>query len=76
MSTESNFPFTDAQLSEMRKRPFPSSLWHKAFEIYNSDKSNTRKLSMSCRSCYQKVMQYLLERNEFILKKQIEDLTK
>ena len=52
--------FSDDELLEMEDRPFPSSLWQKAFNFYNSDKNNAR-LSMGCRPCYNKVMVYLLK---------------
>jgi hypothetical protein len=55
-----SLPFTDEQLLEMEKNPFPSKLWNEAFNFYNADKNNTR-LSMSCQPCFKKVMMYLLK---------------
>jgi hypothetical protein len=55
-----SLPFTDDELLEMEGRPFPSSLWRKAFNFYNTDKNNSR-LSMGCRPCFNKVMVYLLK---------------
>lgn len=53
-------PFTDDELLAMQLKPLPSELWKKAFDFYNSDYNN-RRLSMGCRSCFGKVMTYLLK---------------
>ncbi len=50
--------FTEDELKEMRQRLRPSTLWVKAFSIYNGDPKN-KYLSMGCMPCFFKVLKYI-----------------
>jgi hypothetical protein len=52
-------PFTDSEILELEERHYPTPLWQKAFNVYNS--THTKRLSMGCRPCFNKVMVYLLK---------------
>ncbi len=57
---------TDIELLELKKGPplglRPTLAWIKAFEFFNQNHIEHRPLQMSCRPCFHKVYQYLLEK--------------
>ena len=52
---------TDSEIIEMQRLYVPNKIWEKAFKYYNSD-INNRKLHIGCRSCFPKVMLYILQK--------------
>lgn len=54
------FPFTDEELQKLQEDSKPSELWKKAFDYYASAPGNNR-LSLGCRSCYSKVLIYVMK---------------
>lgn len=51
-------PFTEEEIEKLKKNKADKELWIRAFNYYNFDPKN-KKLSIYCRPCYIKVLNYI-----------------
>lgn len=53
--------FTNSVIDQMKRNQRPSEDWEEAFMFYNRNNRKYYPLRMSCKSCYAKVLSYIIE---------------